>query len=221
MHQVPSEVGETLANPAALQRGWQATMAALKKEKAAYGVLFLNTTVSAKPAEGTIVVSFPATARFAYMSVRKPEVYDALERATAQGFGSTVNVQFEQEGAAASAAPDASAAPAPAVARPMPARPTPVRPRPYPASQPAAAASQSAPVPRPTPQPAPAPRPATPPAPAAPAPQAAPEPQPAAAPTGDTDPQEEGDFASMLEAGFGAGVTFEEVDGGDVPNDNR
>lgn len=221
VHQVPAEVGETLANPAALQRGWQATMAALKKEKAAYGVLFLNTTVSAKPAEGTIVVSFPATARFAYMSVRKPEVYDALERATAQGFGSTVNVQFEQEGAAASAAPDASAAPAPAAARPMPARPTPARPRPYPASQPAAAASQSAPMPRPTPRPAPAPRPATPPAPAAPAPQAAPEPQPAAAPTGDTDPQEEGDFASMLEAGFGAGVTFEEVDGGDVPNDNR
>lgn len=71
------------------------------------------------------------------------------------------------------------------------------------------------------PRPAPAPRPVTPPAPAAPAPQAAPEPQPAAAPTGDTDPQEEGDFASMLEAGFGAGVTFEEVDGGDVPDDNR
>lgn len=221
VHRVPAEVGETLANPAALQRGWQATMAALKKEKAAYGVLFLNTTVSAKPAEGTIVVSFPATARFAYMSVRKPEVYDALERATAQGFGSTVNVQFEQEGAAASAAPDTSAAPAPAAARPMPARPTPARPRPYPASQPAAAASQSAPVPRPMPRPAPAPRPVTPPAPAAPAPQAAPEPQPAAAPTGDTDPQEEGDFASMLEAGFGAGVTFEEVDGGDVPDDNR
>ena len=39
----------SLQNPAALQRVWQAALATLKKSKAAYGVLFLNTKAACRP----------------------------------------------------------------------------------------------------------------------------------------------------------------------------
>lgn len=205
----------TLANPAALQRCWQATLAALKKEKAAYGVLFMNAQVKADPAANAVLVVFPATNKFAYMSVRKPEVSQALERAAAAAFGFPVSVRFVQEGSPEAQVPVSRQAPpaAPAAApASRPARPVAPAPAPRPAAPAALAAprtndtaigsGQFAPAPQ-----AAAPRPAVPAqAPAVPtAPEAG----------DDQGPATEEDFASMLAAGFGAGITVEEVDGTD------
>ena len=49
----------SLQNPAALQRMWQAALATLKKNKAAYGVLFLNTKAVYRPEQSGIAVEFP------------------------------------------------------------------------------------------------------------------------------------------------------------------
>lgn len=208
-----AHVAAALANPAALQRGWQATMAALKKNKPAFGVLFMNTQVSARPDEGVLVVTFPATNRFAYMSVRKPEVYSALEEATAKGFGTAVTVRFEQEGSSASGM---STAPRPSTAEaarqtgvqgrdshPRPPMPNPVPPQ-------APRAQLEAPTARKQPQ---MPRPAASSEPPRPAPAPAPVPAPASpAPTSQAAGESEEDaFASALAAGFGAGISFEEV----------
>ena len=207
---VSADVAEVLANPAALQRSWHATMAALKKEKNAYGVLLLSTKVSAKPDEGVVVVSFPAKSKFAYLSVRKPEVYDALERAAVQGFGATVGIQFVQEGENAPAAPIPTPAPS-ASTKPQPF----VAPRPASVPQPVSNHAP-APQPAPAPRPAPASRPA-------PAPQPAPAPRPVhqAAPSSGDGLSDGDDFASMLAAGFGSGVTFEELDGSNDPTGDR
>ena len=48
---------DNLQNPAALQRVWQAALTTLKKSKAAYGVLFLNTKAAFDAARATLVLS--------------------------------------------------------------------------------------------------------------------------------------------------------------------
>ena len=222
----------SLQNPAALQRVWQAVLATLKKNKAAYGVLFLNTKAVYDAGKDTLIIEFPAENSFAFKAVQKPDVQEAVSVALNQACGESLHFAYAQGGAVATAA-------APA-ARPAPS-PTP-RPTPAPAQRPQqpqqAAPAVSAPAPRPkpvpdydippyedevvpyddgyvssAPTPAPAPDPASAPTPAAvPAPAA---PAPVAARTSATpEPavqQSPEELQAILAAGFGDGVRVEEV----------
>ena len=222
----------SLQNPAALQRVWQAVLATLKKNKAAYGVLFLNTKAVYDAGKDTLIIEFPAENSFAFKAVQKPDVQEAVSVALNQACGESLPFAYAQGGAVATAA-------APA-ARPAPS-PTP-RPTPAPAQRPQqpqqAAPAVSAPAPRPkpvpdydippyedevvpyddgyvssAPTPAPAPDPASAPTPAAvPAPAA---PAPVDARTSATpEPavqQSPEELQAILAAGFGDGVRVEEV----------
>lgn len=194
----------SLQNPAALQRVWQAVLATLKKNKAAYGVLFLNTKAVYDAGKDTLIIEFPAENSFAFKAVQKPDVQEAVSVALNQACGESLHFAYAQGGAVATAAAPA-ARPAPTSASAP--SPTP-RPTPAPAQRPQqpqqAAPAVSAPAPRPTPvpdydippyedevvpyddgyvssapTPAPAPNPASAPTPAA-APASVPAPAPAA-----------------------------------------
>lgn len=84
---LPAQVAASMQNPAALQRMWQAALATLKKAKAAYGVLFLNTKASFDAMSSTLVVDFPSENDFAFRAVQKPDVQDELAAALAQACG--------------------------------------------------------------------------------------------------------------------------------------
>lgn len=194
----------SLQNPAALQRVWQAVLATLKKNKAAYGVLFLNTKAVYDAGKDTLIIEFPAENSFAFKAVQKPDVQEAVSVALNQACGESLHFTYAQGGAVATAAAPA-ARPAPTSASAP--SPTP-RPTPAPAQRPQqpqqAAPAVSAPAPRPmpvpdydippyedevvpyddgyvssAPTPAPAPNPASAPTPAA-APASVPAPAPAA-----------------------------------------
>ncbi len=115
---------DNLQNPAALQRVWQAALTTLKKSKAAYGVLFLNTKAAFDAARATLVVEFPAENTFAFKAVQKPDVQDALAEALRQACGEQLAFVFAQAGSASSAgsAAGAGAAAALAARRPLTAR---------------------------------------------------------------------------------------------------
>ena len=228
----------SLQNPAALQRVWQAVLATLKKNKAAYGVLFLNTKAVYDAGKDTLIIEFPAENSFAFKAVQKPDVQEAVSVALNQACGESLHFAYAQGGAVATAAAPA-ARPAPTSASAP--SPTP-RPTPAPAQRPQqpqqAAPAVSAPAPRPTPvpdydippyedevvpyddgyvssapTPAPAPNPASAPTPAAaPAPAA---PAPVDARTSATpEPavrQSPEELQAILAAGFGDGVRVEEV----------
>lgn len=219
----------SLQNPAALQRVWQAALATLKKNKAAYGVLFLNTKAVYDERNGLLVIEFPAENSFAFKAVQKSDVQDAVGVALSQACGEALPFAYAQAGSApvpagaavSAPAPRPAAAPAPAP-RPQPAPAPQPAPRPAPAPAPAATpdydippyedevvpyddgfvSSAPAPAPAPMPAPAPAPTPAPTPAPAPAAASAAPSPASAQSPD---------DLKAILAAGFGAGVRVEEV----------
>lgn len=219
----------SLQNPAALQRVWQAALATLKKNKAAYGVLFLNTKAVYDERNGLLVIEFPAENSFAFKAVQKSDVQDAVGVALSQACGEALPFAYAQAGSAPVPAGTAVSAPAPrpaAAAAPAPApRPQPApapQPAPRPAPAPAPAATpdydippyedevvpyddgfvSSAPTPAPAPMPAPAPAPASAPAPA---------PAPASAAPSPASAQSPDDLKAILAAGFGAGVRVEEV----------
>ena len=230
----------SLQNPAALQRVWQAVLATLKKNKAAYGVLFLNTKAVYDAGKDTLIIEFPAENSFAFKAVQKPDVQEAVSVALNQACGESLHFAYAQGGAVATAAaPAARPAPTSATAP----SPTPRR-KPAPALRPLqpqqAAPAVSAPAPRPmpvpdydippyedevvpyddgyvssAPTPAPAPNPASAPTPAAAPAPAAPAPTPVDARTSATpEPavrQSPEELQAILAAGFGDGVRVEEV----------
>ena len=230
----------SLQNPAALQRVWQAVLATLKKNKAAYGVLFLNTKAVYDAGKDTLIIEFPAENSFAFKAVQKPDVQEAVSVALNQACGESLHFAYAQGGAVATAAAPA-ARPAPTSASAP--SPTP-RPTPAPAQRPQqpqqAAPAVSAPAPRPmpvpdydippyedevvpyddgyvssAPTPAPAPDPVSAPTPAAAPAPAAPAPTPVDARTSATpEPavrQSPEELQAILAAGFGDGVRVEEV----------
>ena len=230
----------SLQKPAALQRVWQAVLATLKKNKAAYGVLFLNTKAVYDAGKDTLIIEFPAENSFAFKAVQKPDVQEAVSVALNQACGESLHFAYAQGGAVATAAAPA-ARPAPTSASAP--SPTP-RPTPAPAQRPQqpqqAAPAVSAPAPRPmpvpdydippyedevvpyddgyvssAPTPAPAPDPASAPTPAAAPAPAAPAPTPVDARTSATpEPavrQSPEELQAILAAGFGDGVRVEEV----------
>ena len=81
----------SLQNPAALQRVWQAVLATLKKNKAAYGVLFLNTKAVYDAGKDTLIIEFPAENSFAFKAVQKPDVQEAVSAALNQACGESLH----------------------------------------------------------------------------------------------------------------------------------
>ena len=118
------DLAAVIGNPAALQRVWRSVVAAVKKEKMSYGVLFVN--VKARPnAQGNgVLIEFPADNPFAFSLASKPEVSDLIGRAFAQVAGMPVPFQCVQS-SGAQAAPAPVAAPAP-MPQPAPAQAAPV-----------------------------------------------------------------------------------------------
>ncbi|OUO92001.1 DNA polymerase III subunit gamma/tau [Gordonibacter sp. An230] len=94
-----STLAASFQNPASLQRIWQATLSALKKSKAAYGVLFLNTKAVYDASKGLLRIDFPAENAFAFKAVQKPEVREAVGQALAQACGEAVPFSYAQGGA--------------------------------------------------------------------------------------------------------------------------
>ena len=178
-----AELAASLQNPAALQRIWQSALAALKKNKAAYGVLFLNTKAVYDEAKSLFVIEFPAENAFAYKAVQKPDVQDAVSAALVQASGAALPFAYAQSGSASPAAPAAAAPAAPVAvpaAAPSSAPVAQAAPSPHPAVP---AATTTAPSSAPSARAAAAPAPVAAPAPAsapvaAPSPAAPPDPDP-------------------------------------------
>ena len=108
---IPAELAATLRNEAALQRIWSSAIASLKKSKAAYGVLFLNTKAVLDEGRGMLVIEFPVENAFAFNAVQKPDVQDAVSAALAQSCGAAIPFAFSKgpsQGASVAAAPSAS-----------------------------------------------------------------------------------------------------------------
>ncbi len=175
-----SALAASFQNPASLQRVWQATLATLKKNKAAYGVLFLNTKAAYDAGKGLLRIDFPAENAFAFKAVQKPEVREAVSQALAQACGEAVSFAYAQGGAVSAPA----VAPAASVPVPTPAVAPVVAPAPVSTPAPASV-SAPAPVAAPASAPTPAPAPVS-----APAPAAAPVP-PVSAPAYDIPPYED------------------------------
>ena len=119
------QLAATMENPAALQRMWQATLASLKRSKAAYGVLFLGTKAVWNAQSDMLSIEFPKENAFAFKAVQKPDVQEAVAAALSQACGGQ-NVPFAYQ--------QAGAAPAPAAAAPV-ARAVAPRPQAAPVSQ--------------------------------------------------------------------------------------
>ena len=108
---ISAELAATLRNEAALQRIWSSAIASLKKSKAAYGVLFLNTKAVLDEGRGMLVIEFPVENAFAFNAVQKPDVQDAVSAALAQSCGAAIPFVFSKgpsQGAGMAAAPSAS-----------------------------------------------------------------------------------------------------------------
>ncbi|MEG0665050.1 DNA polymerase III subunit gamma/tau [Gordonibacter sp.] len=91
-----ADLAASLQNPAALQRIWQATLSALKKSKAAYGVLFLNTKAIYDAGGNMLAIEFPAENSFAFKAVQKPDVQEAVSAALAQSCGAVLPFSYTQ-----------------------------------------------------------------------------------------------------------------------------
>ena len=161
----------SLHNPASLQRTWQAVVSTLKKNKTAYGVLFLNTKAVFDEPSGRLAIEFPAENDFAFNAVQKPEVKEAVASALVQATGESVPFSYVKAGSGP-AKPTSTSTPASAASgrpsaaakasSPQPAS-TPATPRTAPATtrtapatavQPASAPAAAVPADRPTESPA-------------------------------------------------------------------
>ncbi len=140
-----ASLAAALSNPAALQRSWQAAVATLKRSKAAYGVLFLNTKVSFDAARGMLVIDFPAGNAFAFKAVQKPDIQEAVAQALAQACAQPVPFAFTIGGKGGAAGASARPAPAAQPAAPVAQRQQPAQ-RPAAPSRPAAAPQAGAPA---------------------------------------------------------------------------
>ncbi len=107
---VSEQLAASLSNPASLQRVWQAALTTLKKEKAAYGVLFLNTKAVFDAAAGSLSIEFPAENTFAFNAAQKPDVQTAVASALARACGEDLGFSYFQAGKRVSAGAAAGAA---------------------------------------------------------------------------------------------------------------
>ena len=113
------EITAALSNMASLQRLWAGVLASLKKSKAAYGVLFMNTKAVFDTAAGALLIEFPAENDFAFRAVQKPDVQAELAQALRREAHGDIPFELRKGGASApmASAPAAASAfnvPAPA-----------------------------------------------------------------------------------------------------------
>ncbi|MBQ9042149.1 MAG: DNA polymerase III subunit gamma/tau [Eggerthellaceae bacterium] len=195
---------DALSNPAALQRIWQAALNAVKKEKQAYGVLFMGTKVRFDEAAGMVKVVFPAESAFAFNAVQKPDVQDALTDALRKAAGADVPFAYEQAGSTA--------------AQPAARRESKAEPKPEPEFQPEPEPKPAF-EPQPTPEPEPVPYDQVPyedipyePVPYEDLGPSTPDTSTAPSPSDNASPDGVNDIEAMLQAGFGGNVVFSEVD---------
>ena len=106
------EIVATLSNMAALQRLWAGVLASLKKSKAAYGVLFMNTKAVFDAAAGALLIEFPAENDFAFRAVQKPDVQAELAQALRREAHGDIPFELRKGGASApmASAPAAASA---------------------------------------------------------------------------------------------------------------
>ncbi|WP_451917168.1 DNA polymerase III subunit gamma/tau [Adlercreutzia rubneri] len=168
------EITAALSNMASLQRLWAGVLASLKKSKAAYGVLFMNTKAVFDAAAGALLIEFPAENDFAFRAVQKPDVQAELAQALRREAHGDIPFELRKGGASA---PMASA-PAAASAFNVPAPASQSVPAPSAASSTASASPMSG-------------APSSVNAPAVPAPAAAPASSPAPAPDDDRPPYDD------------------------------
>ena len=93
---VSAQLAASLQNPASLQRMWQSALTTLKKEKAAYGVLFLNTKAVFDAAMGSLAIDFPVENTFAFKAAQKPDVQDAVSSALLRACGEQLAFSYTQ-----------------------------------------------------------------------------------------------------------------------------
>ena len=91
-----AQLAASLGNPAALQRVWQSALSSLKKEKAAFGVLFLNTKAVFDAAAGALSIDFPVENTFAFKAAQKPDVQDAVASALERACGERLAFSYTQ-----------------------------------------------------------------------------------------------------------------------------
>ena len=101
----PAGANSALANPAALQRIWQAALAEVKQRKQAHGVLFMGAKASYDAARGMLRIVFPAESTFAFNAVQKPDVQEVLSEALQKALGEPVAFCFDKAGSAPSQQP--------------------------------------------------------------------------------------------------------------------
>ena len=155
------EITAALSNMASLQRLWAGVLASLKKSKAAYGVLFMNTKAVFDAAAGALLIEFPAENDFAFRAVQKPDVQAELAQALRREAHGDIPFELRKGGASApmASAPAAASAfnvPAPAsqsVPAPSAASASPMSGAPSSVSAPAVPASAAAPASSPAPAP--------------------------------------------------------------------
>lgn len=158
---MPAEMVATLGNAASLQRLWAGVLASLKRAKAAYGVLFMNTRAVFDGQ--ALIVEFPAENDFAFKAVQKPDVQQELAAALRHEARCDIPFELRKAGAgAASFAALAAAAPsAGGVAQPNPVAAAAARAAAQVAAPPRPTAPASVPSPSSAPAPTPAPTPAS------------------------------------------------------------
>lgn len=102
--QVSDALRAKISDPSALQRGWQAAIADLKRRRAAYGALLLSArAVSQKGGDG-LFVEFSRENTFAFSAARKPDITAAIAAALHHAFGEPVPFEVTQgEGASSPA----------------------------------------------------------------------------------------------------------------------
>ena len=155
------EITAALSNMASLQRLWAGVLASLKKSKAAYGVLFMNTKAVFDAAAGALLIEFPAENDFAFRAVQKPDVQAELAQALRREAHGDIPFELRKGGASApmASAPAAASAfnvPAPAsqsVPAPSAASASPMSGAPSSVSAPAVPASAAVPALSPAPAP--------------------------------------------------------------------
>ncbi|WP_417004059.1 DNA polymerase III subunit gamma/tau [Adlercreutzia equolifaciens] len=168
------EITAALSNMASLQRLWAGVLASLKKSKAAYGVLFMNTKAVFDAAAGALLIEFPAENDFAFRAVQKPDVQAELAQALRREAHGDIPFELRKGGASA----PMPSAPAAASAFNVPAPASQSVPAPSAASSTASASPMSG-------------APSSVNAPAVPAPAAAPASSPAPAPDDDRPPYDD------------------------------
>ena len=155
------EITAALSNMASLQRLWAGVLASLKKSKAAYGVLFMNTKAVFDAAAGALLIEFPAENDFAFRAVQKPDVQAELAQALRREAHGDIPFELRKGGASAPMASAHAAAsafnvPAPAsqsVPAPSAASASPMSGAPSSVSAPAVPASAAVPALSPAPAP--------------------------------------------------------------------